>query len=224
MNKSLLTAAAITLSFGATVIATTPASADTATTTATNACKVVLTGAKNTANNSDSRFTLANDQAATQVVVTGTDCHEAVTIVSWQAPDGLKGQPYSAQKLYTSNTQTLTTGTHAMSVQLPDCYYQVDVVLGSSATDTKGGPEYGTNGNIQLIGSLHGGTQACVASTTPTGGKGGDTPTPVAAATTVTPTALPNTGSGSTSFVLAIGAAVAGAFIWNRRQAGKLVA
>jgi hypothetical protein len=215
MNRLSIVSVAVTLGIVAGVSAALPLSVSADSTTN---CTVTATGKKNTAGNSDSRFTLNGNMATAQVTVTGTDCNEPVTIVSWQAPDALKGQPYSAQKLFAHNTATLTSGTHNMSVELPDCFYQVDVVRGTSATDSKGGPEYKPNGGIQILGSLHGGTKACE-----TGGGGGSTPTPpstpVVESTTTT---LPNTGSGSTGIVLAIISTVVGAFAWNRRQLRKL--
>jgi len=216
MNRLHLISAAVTLGLAASVSAALPLSVHADSTTN---CTVTAVGTKNTVGNSDSRWSIAGNKATVQVKVTGTDCNEPVTIASWQAPDALKGQPYSAQKLFAHNTAVLTTGTHAMSVELPDCFYQVDVVRGSAATDTKGGPEYKANGGIQILGSLHGGTKAC---TTTTGGGGGDTPTPPSTPTVAgDTTVLPNTGSGSLPIVSAVAATVVGTLAWHRRQIRK---
>ncbi len=153
----------------------------------TTACTVMSTGKKNTAGNADSRFVLNNDGTVSATfTVTGTDCNEAVTIASWQAPDNMKGQPYSEQKLFAHTTDTFTTGTHTISVALPGCFYQVDLIRGSNTTGPDGSAVY-TKGS--LMGSLHGGTQTC---------------------TPPTPPVLPKTGSGLGIFIASSVAAMIG--------------
>jgi len=168
---------------------------------------VKAVGTKNTAGNSDSRFTLnsAHTTATASFTISGDNCNEAVTIASWQAPNGEKGRPYSEQKLFSHTTGTFNSGTHSLTVTLPDCYYQVDLVRGSSATDANGGPEYNTS---TILGSLHGGTQTCTPTTPPT--------TPP---TTSQP--LPDTGAGTNIFVLSAIAAIAGyVFSYVRKMRG----
>jgi LPXTG-motif cell wall-anchored protein len=162
----------------------TPSVAQASTTTAAT-CSVKTVGNKNTAGAADSRFTLNADHTVTSTfVVSGTDCTATVTIASWKAPDASKGRPYSAQTLFAHTTDTFSTGTHTISVALPDCYYQVDLVTGSNPTAADGGAVYDTS---VMRGSLHGGTKTC---TPPT-----------------VPPELPKTGNGSSVFLL--GATVA---------------
>lgn len=176
--------------------------------TSVTGCTVKAVGTKNTAGASDSRFVLNADGTTTAAfVVTGTDCNEAVTIASWQAPDALKGRPYNEQKLFAQKTDTFTSGTHTLTVKLPTCFYQIDLVRGTSATDQNGGPEYDTS---VMLGSLHGGTQACTTPTPPPNPTPTPTPTP--------PTTLPNTGTGSNIFMISAAVAVAGyAFSYIRK-------
>ncbi|HSX35918.1 MAG TPA: LPXTG cell wall anchor domain-containing protein [Patescibacteria group bacterium] len=187
-------------------------------TTATTVCTVKAVGTKNTAGNSDSRFTLNSDGTVTGAfTVTGTDCNEAITLAVWQAPDADKGRPYSEQTLFGHTTGTFAAGTHTLSVKLPTCFYQVDLVKGTSPTDSKGGPEY-TKGTI--LGSLHGGTQACTPITPPNPPTPPTPPTPP-----VTPPVLPNTGTGSNIFVLSAVVAVAGyvgSVIRNKMRVSKV--
>jgi len=165
------------------------------------ACTVKAVGTKNGAGASNSRFVIHTDgTASADVQVTGTNCAVPVTISAWQAPDALKGRPYSAQKLFGHTTQTFNEGMHTISVKLPDCYYQVDLLRGTNPTAADGSPVYDT---AVLMGSLHGGTQVC----------GGDkTPPPP-------PTELPKTGSGANIFVLGALTAVAGYAVALARKA-----
>ncbi len=195
-----------TVSFGAMAFAPVTAGA----TSIAAGCTVKAVGTKNTAGANDSRFVLNADGTTTAAfIVTGTDCNEAVTIASWQAPDGLKGRPYSEQKLFAQNTGTFTSGTHTLTVKLPTCFYQIDLVRGTSATDKNGGPEYDTS---VMLGSLHGGTQACTIPTPPP-----QPPTPPV--TPTPPKTLPNTGTGSNIFLVSTIVAITGyAFSYVRKM------
>ncbi len=188
-------------------------SADTTNST-TSTCTVKADGTKNTAGNADSRFVLNKENTATaSFTVTGTDCKQDVTIASWQAPDAAKGRPYDQQKLFTSVTGSFAPGKHTITVTLPDCYYQVDLLRGTSPTAKDGGPVYETG---VLMGSLHGGTKACTPVTPPT------PPTPpVTPPTPPTPPTLPNTGTGSNVLVVSLIAAVAGYVGFYVRQSRK---
>lgn len=199
------------------VCTTIPVYAD-ASTTSNNICTVKAVGSKDTVGNPDSRFiTSGNNTVSAVVTVSGTSgCEQSVTMASWEAPDASKGQPYSEQQLYKSTTETFTVGTHDISVTAPDCYFQIDLVTGTSPTGPNGSPVYGSD---RMLGSLHGGTQTCV-----------QTPvTPVTPVTTVTPvtpqtpapvqpTALPNTGSGSMPLYLGLAATILGTvYSYTRR-------
>jgi hypothetical protein len=197
-----------------------PVYAATASTDSTT-CSVKAVGAKNTTGAADSRWTVTTDGVASaKVVATGDPtCMQQVTISVWQAPDAVKGLPYSAQKLVAHTTYTVPVGTTPVSIVLPDCFYQVDLVRGADAIGTNGQPIFpaGTN-----MASLHGGTKACE-----TGGTGGattptPTPTPVTPVAEVTPTELPSVGTGSTVIVAALAAVVGGTIFQYVRQMRRI--
>jgi hypothetical protein len=187
-------------------------------------CAVVAVGSANTANQAGSRFTVQGGVVSSKVKVTDDDeCRETVTLVTWQAPDGNKGLPYSAQKLFQHTTKTFAPGVYSISTKLPDCFFQVDLVRGSQPTDPNGGPLYGKD---RMMGSLHGGTQAC-ADPTPS-----VTPTPSASPTpssspsatpavlgdsTQPPTTLPDTGAALGGLV-GVGSMVGAGYAYIRSR------
>jgi hypothetical protein len=106
----------------------------------------------------DRKFTIAGDTTYIDVKVTGTNCALPVTLAAWEAPNGTDGKPYSEQKLVSHVTKTFKEGTHRMSIKLPNCFYQIDLVRGTNP--------YGTNNTgaypkERMIGSIHGGTKEC---------------------------------------------------------------
>lgn len=144
-----------------------------------------ITGLPHYTKHGDS-FTINGRQASSTFEVKGdANCKKVVTIASWQAPNGTDGTPYEAQKLYKFNTGTFGVGRHTMTVELPDCYYQVDIVRFANPTAEDGGPVYE---NHRLLDFKHGGTRPCE-----------DKPEqPVKPAEKVVkPTVLPNTGPAS---------------------------
>jgi hypothetical protein len=152
----ILALAVVVFGFSAAVFTATPVAA----TTQTETCTVKAVGKKNTAGNPDSRFVLNGDNTVTAVfeVKGNEDCKLEVTLASWQAPDADKGRPYDQQKLFKFVTGTFGVGTHKLTVALPDCFYQVDLVRGSKPTGIDGGPVYEQG---RMMGSLHGGTKVC---------------------------------------------------------------
>lgn len=178
-------------------------------------CSVKAVGSVNTAGNSDSRFVLNKDgTVSASFKVSGTNCDEPVTLSIWQAPDAAKGQPYDQQKLDSHVSGNFTEGTHTLSVKLPNCYYQADLVRGTSPTGENGSAVYE---KANMMGSLHGGSQKCVETTATTVTPTPD-PTPTTPAAATAPTVLPNTGTGSDIFLSAIVAGIVGtAFQYARR-------
>ena len=169
-----------------------------ATNTAPVACSVIAAGTKNTVGTSaNDRFSLNGSTVTSKFIVSGdANCRVDVSLATWTAPDGVKGQPYSAQKLYGSANGTFAPGAHSLSTKAPDCYYQFDLIRGKSATAADGSPVYEAG---RMMGSAHGGTKVCVTATP------SPTPTPVPTHTPAptpvpihvpTPTPTP-TGSGS---------------------------
>jgi len=106
----------------------------------------------------DRKFTIAGDTTYIDVKVTGTNCALPVTLAAWEAPNGTDGKPYSEQKLVSHVTKTFKEGTHRMSIKLPNCFYQIDLVRG---TNPYGINNTGAYPKERMIGSIHGGTKAC---------------------------------------------------------------
>lgn len=136
-----------------------PTTVNAANTSNTANCQVKTTGKVNTAGNSDSRFTLNGKMVSAEFEVKGdATCKVDITLASWQAPNADKGRPYSEQKLYKYVTGNFGVGTHTLSVELPDCFYQVDLVRGKNPTGPGNSPIYEAG---RMMGSLHGGTEKC---------------------------------------------------------------
>lgn len=127
-----------------------------------NTCSASVVGSYNSANQTGSRFQInsAGTQGSVTVNLSGAaNCQETITLVSWQAPNGtFDGQNVSSQTLYDSTTETLGVGTHTLTVPMLNCYYQLDLVTGSSPYGANGTAWYGNN----LFGYAQGGSQACV--------------------------------------------------------------
>lgn len=216
-RRIALAATVSVVSLGSLAFATAPAAAAT-----TTDCTVKAVNTRSATSTPANRFGLNSDGSVTATfeVSGGANCHQAVTLADWQAPTGKdeKGKPYNEQKLYKHVSGTFGVGTHTLTVQLPDCYYQVDLVRGSSPTDANGGPLYGKS---VMMAAFHGGTKACVTPTppkTPTPPTTTPTPTPQTPAVPQQPTSLPNTGAGSDIFLSALGASVLGAAFQYARQ------
>lgn len=180
----------------------------------TQECTVKAVGTKNTAGNTDSRFVLNGNGtvSATFEVKGNTDCKLDVTLASWQAPDADKGRPYDQQKLYKYVTDSFGVGRHTLTVELPNCFYQVDLVRGKNPTGPNNMPVYEKG---RMMGSLHGGTKVCEEPKTP---PVVTTPPQVSSATT-----LPKTGAGGMVGLFA-GASIFGAAAHNlavRRRASR---
>lgn len=198
---SILTKAATTVAatLAVSTVMLAPVQASAATT-----CSVKMNGTTNTANQSDSRWMLSADGVATGTfTVTGdNDCQQTVTLSAWQAPNADKGQPYDQQKLVSHVSGTFGPGAHSLSIQVPHCFYQLDMIPGDNPAGENGTAQY-TPGT--LIGSLHGGTQSC------------DVTPPVTPPQT--PSTLPNTGVGSNVIIAGLVATVLGtAFAYVRRM------
>lgn len=75
------------------------------------------------------------------------------------------------QTVFDTATATLAAGAHTLSVDVPNCFFQVDFVLGSPISTL--GPAgssnfYGAQG--RLISAMNGGTTSCSAGAPATGG------------------------------------------------------
>lgn len=165
-------------------------------------CTATALGGKNTIGDPNSRWALSEDGtvAIAHVVVEGGEsCEQQVTIAVWQAPDGDKGQPYELQKFHGFATYTLAVGTNEVRIQLPDCFYQVDLLRGTDPRGIDGGPVYPVE---VMMASLHGGTKACVVEES----TGEGTTPPVVNIISQSPTPLPSVGPGGVLIVSAFAA------------------
>ncbi|CAN5449036.1 hypothetical protein BH10PAT3_BH10PAT3_7400 [soil metagenome] len=203
MNISKMLKSSIVLGLLVSVMSVAPVGA---TSTTSNDCAVKMVGSSNSIGQANSRWTLNEDGSVTgNLKVTGNDnCEQTVTLTAWEAPNADKGMPYDQQKLVGHVTKTFSVGTHTISIKLPNCFYQLDLVKGSKATGIDNSPVYETD---VMLGSLHGGTKACE--------------TPVKPETPITPTVpkvLPSTGAGSNIVVIAFVSTVLGYIVQIFRQ------
>lgn len=174
---------------------------------------------------SDGGLTVSGSQITGRVLVAGGNpqCQGTVTITSWTAPNGSDGKPYSEQTLFSHTTQTFGPGNHTISTELPDCFYQVDLLRGDQATAPDGGSVYPAG---LLINSLNAGSRSCVQpSPTPTPPPVSNvTPAPspsnspsVLGASTQPPGQLPDTGAALGSMV-GVGSMVGAGYAYIRSR------
>ncbi|HZT92420.1 MAG TPA: hypothetical protein VFA05_10315 [Gaiellaceae bacterium] len=109
------------------------------------------------------QFTFANGMASVPVTIAAGCTDVKVSLVSYEAP-GPSWDPNTAsqQVKYDFQTQLLSAGTTTLTVRVPDCYFQLDLVYGDPIDHL--GPAgtnnfYGSQG--RMIESLNGGTSAC---------------------------------------------------------------
>lgn len=154
MNKLKLAITGLVLVgglFTATMFRSQPAAA------ASNKCTVEAVGTENSANKAHSKFTKDGLKVTGKFKVTGNNCAEPVTLASWETPNA-EARPLSKQKLYKYSQKKFAAGVHTLTVEVPDCYFQVDMVRGMKPTDDNGGPSYGPERNM---GWLLGGNRKC---------------------------------------------------------------
>ena len=83
-----------------------------------------------------------------------------VTFVSYKAPNGTDGKPYAQQVLFTSVTRNYNVeGRREIKIALPDCFYQVDLVIGQPLQSFAGGATY--HGEHRFLDARHGGSKSC---------------------------------------------------------------
>lgn len=108
-------------------------------------------------------LTIANGSATVGVTVAQGCTGVQLSLVSYQAPSGTYSEQTADQQvLYRSTTQTLSAGSYTLSVDVPSCYYQLDLVYGSPIQQL--GPAgtdnfYGKQG--RLISTMTGGSSVC---------------------------------------------------------------
>lgn len=165
MNKfaTFVAVAGFGISVGVAALTTPPVSA-----AENSKCTVKPAGNSNTANKEGSKFTKNGKFVTGNVIVSGNNCNEVVSIAAWESPNA-EARPLSAQRLYKSTTKTFKEGTHPITVEVPTssegkvpgCYFQVDMIKGDKVDvepDSRGAEHYG---NEILLGFLLGGKENC---------------------------------------------------------------
>lgn len=100
------------------------------------------------------------------------NCKEKVVLASYQAPNGTHGKPYEKQKIYRWVTQVYNKpGNYNLKVNIPNCFYQVDLARGDVIQRFSGDNTYNRQG--RLLAHKQGGNKSCEPKPVPT-----PTPTP----------------------------------------------
>lgn len=182
------------------------------------------------------KFTKDGNRAYIKVTLSGKGCEQDVTLAAWKAPDA-DFKPYRKQVLAWYNNRTIKTGNKAsetvtMSIRIPDCYFQIDLVRGSNPRGIDGGGAYQEG---RMIHGIKGGDKTCEVPETPETPDTPDTPvtpeTPDTPDTPVTPEQpkvitvssakeLPKTGPAAVTaaFGAASAAGAAGYNLYLRRR------
>lgn len=155
-----------------------------ATASATPTCTVTPLGGQgysghyfvNNGTSMTAQFTVSGDQG----------CTAAVTFSAFEAPNATF-QPLSQQTLYAHTTGVYGIGTHTITVAIPDCYYQVDLLLGTSPTASDGTANFAWG---QIIGYVQGGNKSCTQPTPPS-------PTPQPTPPPAAPTTITNNNTNN---------------------------
>jgi len=104
---------------------------------------------------------VSGGQATANFTIPKNCTPKKVTLVSYKAPNGTNGKPYPKQTVHAFNTKTFQNpGKHVIKVDLPNCFYQVDLVRGDHVI------QHFSDGNTytaqnRLITAKHGGKQSC---------------------------------------------------------------
>ena len=106
-----------------------------------NKCTVKAVGTKNESNVKGGKFTKSNGKITGHFRVTGKNCTTNVSLIVWKLPSG-KVRPYGEQKMHKYVWQSFGPGKHALTVDLPNCSYQADLVKGKKETGPNDGPRY----------------------------------------------------------------------------------
>jgi hypothetical protein len=148
----------------------------------------------------------AQGGTATVNFTVAAGCDVQLSLVSYKAPAGVfDAGTASQQVLFDSATATLAAGPHMLSVSVPNCFFQVDFVMGQPITQLGTGGFYGSQG--RLISAMNGGSTSCATSTggtTETGGTG-STGNEIPVTVTVTPTVTTTTTTTTTTAVTPAG-------------------
>ncbi len=143
------------------------------------------------------------------------DCKKAVSVATWKWYNE-SGTPLESQVLYKTATQTFGVGTHTISVEVPNCRWQADLVEGTRPTAADGTASYkiGEPNDVtdRLMDFSFGYTQPVCKDDVPA-------PTPTDSITPAV-TRLPNTGATdilSSTLVLSTATGIGYSLIRRRR-------
>jgi hypothetical protein len=128
------------------------------------------------------------------------DCNVQLSLVSYQAPAATFSEDTASQQtIFDTATATLAAGAHTLSVDVPNCFFQVDFILGSPiATLGPAGSSNFYSAQGRLISAMNGGTASCSAGSNETGGgtdttNTGSTGNQIPVTVSVTPTVTTTT-------------------------------
>jgi hypothetical protein len=176
-------------------------------------CSVGAVGGDHTQKN----ITVNGTTASVKFAVKGdADCMQDVTFAAWEAPSKT-GLPLNEQKLYNFKTGKYAVGIHEVTVQLPVCetdknivrFYQADLLRGTNPTNANGSADYAATGESARLIDWKTGGEKCPEPKKPA--------TPVTKTTPAAPEALPVTGAASLIAPVLVSGTLAGV-VHNIRQ------
>lgn len=133
--------------------------------------------------------------SATVVVTNHPNCSKPVTLAVWKLPNA-SGKPLSAQEFFGSSGGMYGPGKHKISVGLPDCYWQVDLLGQLRPKSIYGDANYQWPQDA-LANYRLGGSKSCKSSPTPT-----PSPSPSPSPSPTPPPACDGTGSGGSQCIV----------------------
>ncbi len=101
---------------------------------------------------------VSNNVATARVSIPKKCGPTQISFASYKAPNGTNGKPYANQSLFAVTTKTFQPGRNTISVNLPDCHYQVDLVRGTPISDFTNTTYHKQN---RFLGAVHGGSKSC---------------------------------------------------------------
>jgi hypothetical protein len=85
---------------------------------------------------------------------------QVVSLVSYKAPNGTDHKPFAEQTMFKATTRTFNiSGARTMSVEVPDCFFQIDLVRGQPIQSFASGRTYSSEG--RMLTASGGGSKSC---------------------------------------------------------------
>jgi len=83
-------------------------------------------------------FTVKGDKVTAKFTLKGEEnCKFDMTLATFETPSA-DATPFKEQKLYSSVSSRFGRGTHTLTTNMPDCFYQVDILTGKPSEAVKG--------------------------------------------------------------------------------------